>query len=103
MKTYALRWIVATDASLSRRFARCLSDALADGGPAPSPPAWWARSARPTPTPTASSILHLLAGSYLQTGVAMNRSPGNRPILQGEVPADANALRSIVKMINFKL
>ena len=30
-------------------------------GAGPSPPAWRARSAGPAPTPTSSSILHLLA------------------------------------------
>src|SRR5215218_10359687 len=33
-------------------------------GVGPSPPASWARSAGPTPTPAASSILHLLAAPY---------------------------------------
>src|SRR4051794_5477850 len=47
-------------------------------GVGPATPAWWARSAGPTPTPTASSILHLLAVPYLQTGVSMNRSPGDQ-------------------------
>src|SRR4051812_43240634 len=42
----------------------------------PSPPAWRARSAGPTPTPTFSSTLHLLAVSYLQSGVSAERRPG---------------------------
>src|SRR3954453_22702035 len=43
----------------------------------PPPPAWWARSDGPTPAPTSSSILHLLAVLYLQSGVSKNCSPGD--------------------------
>src|SRR4051794_15583765 len=46
-------------------------------GVGPSPPAWRARSAGPTPTPAASSILHLLAAAYLQSGVSANCRPGD--------------------------
>ena len=37
----------------------------------------WARSDRPTPVPTSSSLLHLLAVLHLQCGVANNRRPGD--------------------------
>ena len=43
----------------------------------PPPPASWARSDGPTPAPTSSSILHLLAVLYLQSGVSENRRPGD--------------------------
>ena len=52
------------------------TSAAARSGVGPPPPAWWARSAGPTPTPTSSSILHLLAVLYLQSGVSTNRRPG---------------------------
>src|SRR3954452_6227983 len=42
----------------------------------PPAPAWWARSDGPTPVPTSSSILHLLAVLYLQSGVSKNCRPG---------------------------
>src|SRR3954454_20928298 len=46
-------------------------------GVGPPAPAWWARSDGPTPAPTSSSILHLLAVLYLQSGVSKNRRPGD--------------------------
>src|SRR5262245_25225551 len=42
----------------------------------PPPPACRARSDGSTPVPTSSSILHLLAVLYLQSGVSKNRRPG---------------------------
>src|SRR3954447_8901449 len=42
----------------------------------PPAPAWWARSDGSTPVPTSSSILHLLAVLYLQSGVSKYRRPG---------------------------
>src|SRR4051795_13481708 len=49
----------------------------------PPAPAWWARPDGPTPASTSSSILHLLAVLYLQSGVSKNCRPGddraNRP------------------------
>src|SRR4051794_27108942 len=44
----------------------------------PPPPAWWARPDGPTPASTSSSILHLLAVLYLQSGVSKNCRPGDR-------------------------
>src|SRR5215212_4192614 len=44
----------------------------------PPAPAWWARSDGPMPVPTSSSILHLLAVLYLQSGVSKNCRPGDR-------------------------
>src|SRR3954453_7961665 len=44
----------------------------APSGVDPPAPAWWARSDGPTPAPTSSSILHLLAVLYLQSGVPKN-------------------------------
>src|SRR3954452_2314979 len=59
-------------------------------GVGPSPPAWRARSAGPTLTPTFSSILHLLAAAYLQSGVSAERRPGEpRP------PEPQTATRSL--------
>src|SRR3954447_9493190 len=47
----------------------------------PPAPAWRARSDGPMPVPTSSSILHLLAVLYLQSGVSKNRSPGDLPFI----------------------
>ena len=40
----------------------------------------WARSDASTPIPTSSSILHLLAVLYLQSGVSKNPRPGDWPL-----------------------
>ncbi len=45
----------------------------------PAPPACRARSAAPTPAPTSSSISHLLAVAYPQSGVSKNCRPGDAP------------------------
>src|SRR6478672_3505283 len=56
-------------------------------GVAPPPPACWARSNVPTSTPTSSSILHLLAVLYLQSGVSKNRRPGEHQVRPVRQPA----------------
>src|SRR6186997_900194 len=63
-------------------------------GVAPPPPACWARSNVPTSTPTSSSILHLLAVLYLQSGVSKNRRPGEAQGVKNRAHADSlvNAL-----------
>src|SRR4051794_1162389 len=73
----------------SRSTASCLRRAdirRRRWGVDPPAPAWWARSDGSTPVPTSSSILHLLAVLYLQSGVSKNRSPGEQTVPEGVFP-----------------